>query len=47
VARKEKMNRLSAVLTTDNQTMLHIFEKVGFRIEPVDNDKLVAAVIEP
>ncbi len=46
VARKEKMNRLSAVLTTDNQMMLHIFEKCGFRIEPVDNDKLVAAVID-
>lgn len=46
VARSEKMSRLSAVLTTDNQTMLHIFEKAGFQIEPVDNDKLVAAVIE-
>ena len=46
VARQEKMSRLSAVLTTDNQMMLHIFEKCGFRIEPVDNDKLVAAVIE-
>ena len=46
VARKEKMSRLSAVLTTDNQMMLHIFEKCGFRIEQVDNDKLVAAVID-
>ena len=46
VARQEKMSRLSAVLTTDNQMMLHIFEKCGFRIEPVDNDKLVAAVID-
>ena len=46
VARQETMSRLSAVLTTDNQMMLHIFEKCGFRIEPVDNDKLVAAVID-
>jgi acetyltransferase len=46
VARSEKMSRLSAILTTDNQMMMHIFEKVGFRIEPVDHEKLVAAVIE-
>ena len=46
VARKEKMSRLSAVLTTDNQMMIHIFEKCGFHIEPIDNDKLVAAVID-
>jgi acetyltransferase len=46
VARNERLSRLSAILTTDNQTMIHIFEKVGFKIETVDNDKLVAAVIE-
>jgi acetyltransferase len=45
VARKEKMSSLSAVLTTDNQTMMHIFEQAGFTIEPIDNEKLVGAVI--
>jgi acetyltransferase len=46
VARKERMSRLSAVLTDDNQVMKGIFEKLGFRIEPVDNEKLLAAVID-
>ena len=30
VARSEGMSRLSAILTDDNQTMQHIFEKHGF-----------------
>lgn len=46
VARRERLSRLSAILTPDNQTMQHIFEKLGFRIEPIDNGKLLAAIIE-
>jgi hypothetical protein len=40
------MSRLSAVLTDDNQVMKGIFEKLGFRIEPIDNEKLLAAIID-
>jgi acetyltransferase len=46
VARSERMRRLSAVLTADNQTMKHIFEKVGFTFEPIDKENLIAAVLE-
>jgi acetyltransferase len=46
VARRERLSRLSAILTPDNQTMQHIFQKLGFRLEPVDNEKFVAAIIE-
>ncbi len=46
VARKERMRRLSAVLTEDNQVMKGLFERLGFRIEPIDNEKLLAAIID-
>ena len=46
VARKERMGRLSAVLTDDNQVMKGIFERLGFRIEPIDNEKLLAAILD-
>jgi len=46
VARKERMDRLSAVLTDDNQMMKHIFENVGFSMQPIDNENLIAAVLE-
>ena len=46
VARKERMSRLSAVMTADNQVMKGVFEKLGFRIDPVDNEKLVVAIID-
>ena len=46
VARSEGMSRLSAVMTDDNQTMQHIFEKHGFSVQPIENEKLRAAVIE-
>jgi acetyltransferase len=46
VARSEHMQRLSAVMTADNQTMKHIFEKLGFAFEPIAKDNLVAAVLE-
>ena len=46
VARKERMSRLNAVLTEDNVMMKRIFEKLGFRIQPIEGEKLLAAVIE-
>jgi len=46
VARKERLSRLSAVLTDDNQVMKRIFEKLGFHVEPIDKEKLLAAVLD-
>ena len=46
VARSERLDRLSAILTADNQVMLHIFEKLGFHIEPGDNEKLMTATLD-
>jgi acetyltransferase len=45
VAKREKIERISATLTTDNQVMQHIFKKAGFSIEPADNEKLLSAVM--
>jgi acetyltransferase len=44
VARNERLSHLSAVLTKDNQVMQHIFENLGFTLEPA-NDNLVVASI--
>ena len=46
VARSERMDRLSAILTADNQTMQHIFKKEGFTFQPIDQEKLIAAVLD-
>ncbi len=46
VARSERLNRLSAILTADNQIMGHIFETLGFRVEPSGNEKLLLATLE-
>ncbi len=46
VARSERLTHLSAVLTADNQVMQHIFEKLGFSIQPIEDEKLVSAMIE-
>jgi RimJ/RimL family protein N-acetyltransferase len=43
VAKLEHIDRISAILTTDNQVMQHIFKEVGFNIEPTDNEKLLLA----
>ncbi|MBL8078588.1 MAG: bifunctional acetate--CoA ligase family protein/GNAT family N-acetyltransferase [Anaerolineales bacterium] len=45
VAKREKVERISAILTTDNQVMQHIFKKVGFSIESTDNEKLLSAIM--
>jgi len=46
VAKNEKLGRLSAILTADNEPMKKIFEKLGFCIEPVENEKLTAATLD-
>jgi acetyltransferase len=46
VARKERMDRLSAVLTDDNLAMQRIFEKLGFSMQPIEDEKLIAATLE-
>ncbi|HMB23084.1 MAG TPA: GNAT family N-acetyltransferase, partial [Anaerolineales bacterium] len=46
VARSERLSRLSAVLTTDNQIMQHIFEKLGFQVEPTGKEKLLVATLK-
>jgi len=45
VARREHLNRLSAVLTADNRIMQHIFERLGFRFEPTGDGNLVLATL--
>jgi acetyltransferase len=45
IARQERLSRLSAILTADNQVMQHIFEKLGFSMEPLEDEKLVAATL--
>ena len=45
VAKREKVERISATLTADNQTMQHIFKKAGFKIETTVNEKLLSASI--
>ncbi len=46
IARDEHLGSLTAVLTDDNQVMRHIFEKLGFSIEPSDNVNLLTAKIK-
>lgn len=46
VAKQERLERISATLTDDNQAMQHIFKKLGFAIEPsADNPRLMHATI--
>jgi acetyltransferase len=46
VARHEHITRLVATQTSDNQVMLHIFEKLGFKLQHEGEDKLVTATID-
>jgi acetyltransferase len=43
VAREEKLPRIEALFTEDNQVMRHIFEKQGFQFGPAEGSKLVKA----
>ena len=46
VAKSEHLNRLTSTLTADNQVMLHLFQKLGFTIEPGDESNLVSATMK-
>ena len=46
VAKREKIERISATLTTDNQIMQHIFKKAGFDIESASTEKLLSASLK-
>jgi acetyltransferase len=46
VARSEHMDRLTAILTEDNLVMRRIFEKLGFSMQPIDKEKLIAAFLD-
>jgi acetyltransferase len=46
VARSEHLSRLTSTLTADNQIMLHLFQKLGFTIEPSSDEKLASATIK-
>ncbi len=46
VARSENITRMNAILTADNQVMIHIFQKLGFEIVPLAEENLAAAVIQ-
>ena len=46
IARKEKMENIIAILTVDNQAMQHIFQKLGFVIEPTADAALVSASLK-
>jgi len=46
VAKRENINSLTAVLTVDNQSMQHIFKKLGFTFENGDEKDLMTAKIE-
>jgi acetyltransferase len=46
VARSEHLSRLTSTLTADNQIMLHLFQKLGFTIEPGSDENLASATIK-
>ena len=46
VGRREHLRRLVATLTLDNHLMQHIFQKLGFSLQPTGDGKLQAASIE-
>ena len=46
VARSERLSRLSAIMTADNQVMLHLFQKLGFTIKSGDADNLASASLD-
>ena len=43
VAREEKLVRIEAMVTSDNQTMLHLFKRLDFDIVPLEDEKMMKA----
>jgi acetyltransferase len=46
MAKREKLNSLTAVLTMDNQPMRYVFQKRGFKLEPTKDEGVMTARIE-
>jgi acetyltransferase len=46
VSRQEKLDRLEAIITSDNQVMRSMCEKLGFRFSPMPDGKLVKAEMD-
>jgi acetyltransferase len=46
VARQEKLERLEAMITADNQAMQSMCKKLGFSLSPLPDGKLVNAEME-
>ncbi len=46
VARQEKLARIEALITPDNEAMKHICRELGFRLVPVSEGTLVKAEID-
>jgi acetyltransferase len=46
VARAEKLERLEAIITPDNQPMLRIVEKLGFRVSPTEDGSMMKAELD-
>jgi RimJ/RimL family protein N-acetyltransferase len=46
IARKEKLARIEALITPDNEAMKHICEELGFRLVSVSEENLIKAEIK-
>ncbi|MCS7247180.1 MAG: bifunctional acetate--CoA ligase family protein/GNAT family N-acetyltransferase [Anaerolineales bacterium] len=43
VAREEKLRRIEALLTPDNEVMIHLLTKMGFTLRPINQNQLLLA----
>jgi acetyltransferase len=46
VGQAEKLDRLNAEMTPDNQAMRDIFQRLGFEIKPKESGNLVSASLQ-
>jgi len=46
ISRDEKLDRLVAIISHDNQAMQHLCEKLGFSLSPTDDGKMVRAELK-
>jgi acetyltransferase len=45
VAREEKLRRIEGIITPDNEAMKHLFQKMGFTLRPINENKHLCAEI--
>ena len=45
VAKDEKLKRIEAIITPDNEAMKHLFTKLGFNLKPINENKHICAEI--